>query len=279
MTPLAERGFLDLPPLRLEYRMVGPPPDVVPTLVLLHQGLGSASMWGDFPERLAAATGFCVFAYSREGYGHSSSAPLPRALDFMHREAREVLPRVLDAIGFRQGILVGHSDGASIAAIYAGSVQDHRVCGIAMMAPHFVVEDVTMAAVRGIRQAFDAGEVRFERWHADPAATVRGWSDVRLTNDVSRWDLSEDLAYIRVPILIIQGEQDTFGTMRQIEIAHEECFCPVEVLMLPDVGHIPHREAPEATLGAIGDFCGRLLEHDPEKWVPVFGKDHAQSKN
>jgi len=259
MRPLAEQGFLDLPPLRLEYRMVGPPPDVVPTLVLLHQGLGSASMWGDFPERLAAATGFCVFAYSREGYGHSSSAPLPRALDFMHREAREVLPRVLDAIGFRQGILVGHSDGASIAAIYAGSVQDHRVCGIAMMAPHFVVEDVTMAAVRGIRQAFDAGEVRFERWHADPAATVRGWSDVWLTNDVSRWDLSEDLAYIRVPILIIQGEQDTFGTTRQIEIAREECFCPVDVLMLPGAGHIPHREAPEATLKAIVDFCGRLL--------------------
>src|SRR5262245_18294129 len=155
MPSLPEQGFLELPPLRLEYRMVGPRPDAAPTLVLLHQGLGSAGLWGDFPERLAAASGFGVFAYSREGYGHSNPAPLPRALDFMHREAREVLPRVLAAI---------------------------------------------------------------ERWHADPSATVHGWSDVWLTNDVSRWDLSEDLAYIRVPILIIQGEQDTFGTARQIEI-------------------------------------------------------------
>jgi pimeloyl-ACP methyl ester carboxylesterase len=263
MAPLPDQGLLDLPPLRLEYRMVGPRPDTAPTLVLLHQGLGAATMWGDFPEKLAAATGVGVFAYSRQGYGHSSPALLPRALDFMHREAREVLPRVLDAIGFRQGLLVGHSDGASIAAIYAGSVQDHRVRGLAMMAPHFIVEDVTMAAIRNIRRAFDAGEVQFERWHADAAATVRGWSDVWLTNDVRQWDLSEDLAYIRVPVLIIQGEQDTFGTVRQIEIAQEECFCPVEVLMLPDVGHIPHREAPEVTLKAIAEFCGRLLrEHE-----------------
>ena len=208
MPSLSDQGFLDLPPLRLEYRMVGPRPDAAPTLVLLHQGLGSAGMWGDFPERLATATGFGVFAYSRQGYGHSSPASLPRALDFMHREAREILPRVLDAIGFRQGVLVGHSDGASIAAIHAGSLQDHRVRGLAMMAPHFIVEDVTMAAIRSIRQAFDSGEVQFERWHADAAATVHGWSDVWLSNDVSRWDLTEDLAYIRVPILIIQGEQD-----------------------------------------------------------------------
>jgi pimeloyl-ACP methyl ester carboxylesterase len=263
MPSLSDQGFLDLPPLRLEYRMVGPRPDAAPTLVLLHQGLGSAGMWGDFPERLATATGLGVFAYSRQGYGHSSPASLPRALDFMHREAREILPRVLDAIGFRQGVLVGHSDGASIAAIHAGSVQDHRVRGLAMMAPHFIVEDVTMAAIRSIRQAFDAGEVQFARWHADAAATVHGWSDVWLSNDVRRWDLTEDLAYIRVPILIIQGEQDSFGTVRQIEIAQEECFCPVEVLMLPDTAHIPHREAPEATLNAIADFCHRLLrEHE-----------------
>src|SRR5262249_40130308 len=134
MALLSDQGFLDLPPLRLEYRMVGPRPATAPTLMLLHQGLGSVGLWGDFPERLAAATGFGVFAYSRQGYGHSSPASLPRTLDFMHREAREMLPRVLNAIGFRQGILVGHSDGASIAAIYAGSVQDHRVRGLAMMA-------------------------------------------------------------------------------------------------------------------------------------------------
>ena len=129
--------------LRLEYRMIGPRPDDAPTLVLLHEGLGCVGMWGDFPDKLQAATGFGVFVYSRVGYGQSSPATLPRQLDFMHDEAREMLPRLLDAIGFRRGLLVGHSDGASIAAIYGGSVQDHRVRGLVLMAPHFIVEDVT----------------------------------------------------------------------------------------------------------------------------------------
>ena len=142
MATLSDQGFIDLPPLRIEYRMAGPRPGEAPTLILLHEGLGSAGMWGDFPEKLAAATGFGVFAYSRIGYGNSSPATLPRSLDFMHVEAQDVLPRLLDAIGFRQGLLVGHSDGASVAAIYGGAVQDHRVRGLVLMAPHFIVEDI-----------------------------------------------------------------------------------------------------------------------------------------
>ena len=275
MVALADQGFLELESLRLEYRMVGPRPDAAPTLILLHEGLGSAGMWGDFPEKLAAATGFGVFAYSRVGYGQSSPAALPRTLDFMHVEARQTLPRLLDAIGFQQGILVGHSDGASIAAIYGGSVQDRRVRGLVLMAPHFIVEDVTMAAIVAIRKAFDTTEVRarFQRWHADADATVRGWSDVWLNNDVRAWDLREDLAYIRVPILIIQGEHDDFGTVRQIEIAREECTCPVDVLLMPDVKHIPHREAPDATLAAIAGFCSRLLrEHGAAETAAAEGR-------
>src|SRR3954468_5058107 len=124
--------------------MTGPAPEDAPTLVLLHEGLGSTALWGDFPERLAAATGAGVFAYSRTGYGASSPAALPRPLDYMHVEAFEVLPNILDAIGFRRGILLGHSDGASIATIYAGGVQDHRVRGLALIAPHFVVEDISV---------------------------------------------------------------------------------------------------------------------------------------
>jgi pimeloyl-ACP methyl ester carboxylesterase len=261
---LSDEGFLDLAPMRLEYRMIGPRPDVAPTLVLLHEGLGCVATWGDFPERLAAATGCGVFAYSRQGYGHSSPAKLPRGLDFMHVEGREVLPRLLDAIEFRNGLLIGHSDGASIAAIYAGSVQDHRVQGLVLMAPHFIVENCTMAAIRSIRKAYDTADVRarFQRRHADADATVRGWSDVWLDNDVSTWDLREDLAYIRVPVLIVQGENDDFGTARQIEIAREECYCPVEALLLPGIGHVPHREAPEATLSAIGDFCRGVLDDE-----------------
>jgi pimeloyl-ACP methyl ester carboxylesterase len=261
MTSFSPQGFLDLPPLRLEYRFIGPRPGEAPTLVLLHEGLGSVGMWGDFPDKLAAATGSGVFAYSRVGYGHSTPAKLPRALDFMHVEAREILPRVLDAIGFRVGLLVGHSDGGSIAAIYGGSVQDHRVRGLVLMAPHFIVEDVTIKAITEIRRAYDTTDVRarFQRWHADADATVRGWTDVWLNNDFSGWDLREDLAYIRVPMLIIQGEQDHYGTVRQIEIAQEECYCPVEVLLLPDAQHAPHREVPERTLEAIVEFTRRAL--------------------
>ena len=121
---LSETGFLELPPLRLEYRMIGPPPEAAPTIVMLHEGLGSVGLWGEFPDSIAAATGARVFAYSRAGYGKSTGAKLPRTTSFMDEEACEVLPRVLDAIGFRRGILLGHSDGASIATIYAGSVQD-----------------------------------------------------------------------------------------------------------------------------------------------------------
>jgi pimeloyl-ACP methyl ester carboxylesterase len=265
MPQLFPQGFLDLAPHRLEYRMAGPPPEAAPTLVLLHQGLGCVEMWGGFVDELQAATGFGVFAYSRAGYGRSSPATLPRGLDFMHVEAKETLPRLLDAIGFRKGVLIGHSDGASIAAIYAGSVQDHRVRGLVLMAPHFIVEDVTLASIKATRRAYDTTDMRsrFARWHSDPDATVRGWSDAWLTNDCSRWDIREELAYIRVPILIIQGEHDDYGTVRQIEIAQEECYCPVETLLMPAVKHVPYREARDATLAAISGFCNRLLrEHE-----------------
>jgi len=144
---LADQGFLELGRMRLEYRMIGPRPDAAPTLVLLHEGLGCVAGWGSFAQALAAATGAGVFAYSRVGYGNSSPASLPRPLSFMHEEARDMLPRVLDAIGFRRGLLVGHSDGASIAAIYAGSIQDHRVRGLVLMAPHFFTEDMGIAEI------------------------------------------------------------------------------------------------------------------------------------
>jgi pimeloyl-ACP methyl ester carboxylesterase len=262
MASLSDQGFIDLGDQRLEYRMIGPRPNAAPTLVMLHEGLGCVGMWGDFPDRLQAATGCGVFVYSREGYGQSSPAKLPRRLDFMHVEARETLPRLLEAIGFRRGLLVGHSDGGSIAAIYGGSVQDHRMAGLVLMAPHFFVEDVTSASIAELRKAYDTTDLRSRlgRWHKDGDATVRGWTDVWLKNNFRSWDLTEDLAYIRVPILIVQGGQDQYGTMRQVEAAQEECYCPVEVLALPDARHVPHREAPEQTLGAVVDFTRRALE-------------------
>src|SRR6516162_8465256 len=157
MAKLADEGFLDLAPLRLEYRMIGPRPDAAPTIVMLHEGLGSAGLWGAFPEQIESATGAGIFVYSRAGYGKSTGAKLPRRVNFMHEEALDVLPRLLDAIGFQRGILFGHSDGASIATIYAGSVQDHRVRGLVLMAPHFFTEEMGLAEIHSAREAFDSG--------------------------------------------------------------------------------------------------------------------------
>ena len=207
-----------------------------------------------------------MFVYSRAGYGQSSPSKLPRPVSFMHDEAREVLPRVLDAIGFRRGLLVGHSDGASIAAIYAGSVQDHRVRGLALMAPHFFTEDMGIAEIARAKAAFETGTAarQARALHADLDNAFHNWNDPWLDPDFRNWDITDALAYIRVPILIVQGENDQYGTVRQIEVAQEECYCPVEVALLPDTRHAPHREAPEATLRAIADFANRLLRDHHE---------------
>ena len=264
---LPDSGFLDLGDQRLEYRMIGPRPDAAPTLVLLHEGLGCVGLWSDFPARLQAATGCGVFVYSRAGYGQSSPVKLPRPLSYMHDEARETLPRLLEAIGFRRGLLIGHSDGASIAAIYAGSRQDRRVGAVVLIAPHFFTEDPGIESIEDARAAYDTGDLRarLARWHADVDNAFRGWNDAWLDPDFRKWDITEFLAYIRVPILIVQGEGDQYGTIEQIEVAERECYCPVEVALLPGVKHSPQREAPEVTLKAISQFVARALEAND--WV------------
>ena len=263
---LSETGFLDLPPLRLEYRMIGPRPEAAPTIVMLHEGLGSVGLWGQFPDKIAAATGAGVFAYSRAGYGNSTGAKLPRTTSFMDEEAREVLPRVLTAIGFRRGFLLGHSDGASIVTIYAGSVQDHRVRGIVLIAPHFFTEEMGLAEIRRARKSFDSGALRerLKPYHADVDAAFRSWNGPWLHPDFEKWDITEALGYIRVPILIVQGENDQYGTLKQIEVARQECFCPVEAVVLPGIRHIPYREAPELTTDAAAEFINRLLRDHHE---------------
>ncbi len=261
---LSDSGFLALGSQRLEYRMIGPRPDAAPTLVLLHEGLGCVGLWADFPDQLQAATGAGVLVYSRAGYGQSSPVPLPRPLSYMHDEARDVLPRLLDAIGFQRGLLIGHSDGASIAAIYAGSHQDHRVSGLVLIAPHFFTEDAGIASIVEARKAYETGDLRqrLARWHADVDNAFKGWSGAWLDPEFRKWDITEFLAYIRVPLLIVQGEDDQYGTVKQIEIAQQECYCPVEVALLPKARHSPQRDAPEATLKAISNFVARVLANE-----------------
>ena len=259
---LEDSGFLAIGPHSLEYRMIGPRPDKAPTLVLLHEGLGCVGLWGDFPEKLQAATGCGVFVYSRAGYGQSSPVTLPRPLTYMHDEAREVLSKLLDAIGFQRGLLIGHSDGASISALYAGTHQDRRVGGLVLIAPHFFTEDMGIAAIVEARKAYETTDLRqkLARWHKDPDNAFNGWNGAWLDPEFRNWDITEPLAYIRVPILIVQGEDDQYGTVAQIEAAERECYCPVDVALLPGARHSPQREAPEVTLKTISDFVARVLQ-------------------
>lgn len=266
MTKLSDTGFLEIAGQSLEYRTIGPRPGDAPTIVMLHEGLGSVGLWGDFPDKLAAATGAGIFVYSRAGYGQSSPVKLPRPLSYMHDEARDILPELLTAIDFKRGLLLGHSDGASIATIYAGSIQDHRIRGLILIAPHFFVEDVSIQSIAEAKTAYAQTDLRAKlaRWHKDPDNAFRGWNDAWLDPKFREWDITQELAYIRVPILIVQGEGDQYGTVKQIEIAREECYCPVEVALLAGAKHSPQREAPDAALKAVSEFANRLLRDHAE---------------
>jgi pimeloyl-ACP methyl ester carboxylesterase len=258
---MQDSGFLQIGQQQLEYRMLGPQPEAAPTIVMLHEGLGCVDLWGDFPEKLQKATGCGVFVYSRAGYGQSSPVKLPRPLTYMQDEARDGLPALLDHIGFRRGVLLGHSDGASIAAIYAATHQDHRVGGLALIAPHFFTEDMGIAAIEEAKRAYETGDLRprLARWHKDVDNAFYGWNGAWLDPDFRNWDITEALGYIRVPMLIVQGEDDHYGTVQQIEAAERDCYCPLEVVLLPNARHSPQRDAPEATLTAISDFVADVL--------------------
>jgi len=245
----------------LECAWFGPMAPDAPTIVAMHEGLGSLSTWKTFPESLAEATSSRVFAFSRTGYGRSSEAKLPRPIDYHRREAIDVLPKVLDSINFRRGILLGHSDGASIAAIYAGSIQDHRIRGLVLIEPHFFVEDMNIAAIRKIAEDYELTDLRsrLQRHHADADKTFRGWRDLWLDPRFKSFDIREELRYIRVPMLIVKGKDDPYSSIVQIRTAEEECYSPVESIVIPDARHAPHHEQPSQTLASIASFINHIL--------------------
>jgi len=258
---MSEMDHLTVDGVRLEARWLGPGPDEAPTLVLLHEGLGCVSLWRDFPERLAEATGWGVLVYSRQGYGASDPVEVPRPLSYMHREGLEVLPGVLDAAGIRQTILVGHSDGASIALINAGGVPDPRVIGLVLMAPHVLTETFCVASIREARKAFEEGGLRqgLARHHGDNVdCAFWGWNHAWLDPAFLHWNIEEYLPDIEVPILQMQGREDQYGTEVHLERIERQVQGPVQSIWLDDCGHSPHRDRPDAALQAIVDFVPDL---------------------
>ena len=246
---------------RLEAAAFGPPPEAAPTLVLLHEGLGCVALWRDFPEKLAGAIGFGVFVYSRAGYGRSDPADLPRPLDYMTREARFSLPIVLGAIGFRQGALIGHSDGASIAAIYAGDHADARVKGLVLMAPHLFAEEPGLASIAEAGRAYETGDLRrrLAKYHAHVDSAFLGWNRAWLDPGFKAWTIETFVDRWTAPALVIQGEADQYGTLAQIRAIESRSPAPVRSLVLDDCRHAPHFERPRATLEAVVTLCATLF--------------------
>jgi pimeloyl-ACP methyl ester carboxylesterase len=261
MELLAEEGQISVAGMALEYQLIGAPPSRSSTIVMLHEGLGSVSTWGEFPRRVFERTRASVFAYSRAGYGASPPVEPGLPIDYIKRHALDVLPKILEAIGFSQGLLLGHSDGASMATAYAGNVADPRVRGLILMAPHFCVEPETLAEIKNARRAFETGNLRqrLARYHNYVDTAFRGWNDVWLDPRFSAFNLRAELARISVPMLIIRGDGDHYGTHLQVHMAKEICKGPLETLLMPDCGHVPHREKPAQTVDAIARFYERIL--------------------
>lgn len=232
-----------------------------PELVLLHEGLGSISHWRDFPARLAHATGSPVTVYSRYGCGNSEVLAEPRTVRYMHDEALAVLPDLLSQLKIENPVLIGHSDGASIALIHAGA--HDRVQGLVLLAPHVFVEDLSVASIAEAKVTFETTDLaqRLAGHHRDAARTFWGWNDIWLHPDFRSWNIEEYLPRITCPILVIQGLQDQYGTIAQVEAIQKQAAGPVEVLALADCRHSPQRDQPAATLNAISKFVTRICEN------------------
>jgi pimeloyl-ACP methyl ester carboxylesterase len=221
-------------------------------LVLLHEGLGSVGLWREFPAQLHAATGRRLIAFSRYGHGRSAPPPRPRTPAFFHEEALEVLPELLSALDVERPVLVGHSDGASIGLIHAAQ---HPVTALALMAPHVFVEDICVTAIRGTRETFLAGKLRerMARHHDDPDAAFWGWCNVWLDPAFPQWNLEEETAMVRAPTLLVQGAEDPYGTLAQLDRIEACARGPVQRLVLSG-GHSPHLEHGPRVAEAVARF-------------------------
>jgi pimeloyl-ACP methyl ester carboxylesterase len=226
-------------------------------LVLLHEGLGSVGLWRDFPTRLAQGTGRRLIAFSRSGHGRSEPSPDTNGpLGFHHAQALEVLPALLEELEITEPLLVGHSDGASIALIHAGR---HPVAGLALMSPHVFVEPLTVTSIRETRESYLAGRLRerLAKYHDDPDAAFWGWCDMWLDPEFQAWNLEPDVAMVSAPTMLIQGSDDPYGTLEQLDRIEAGLAGPVQRLVVPG-GHSPHLDAGREVLRALARFAARL---------------------
>jgi pimeloyl-ACP methyl ester carboxylesterase len=250
----------------VEYQLWEPAEEQAPTLVLLHEGLGSIAQWKDFPQRLAQASGCRVLAYSRYGYGGSGPVPLPRPLDYLHREAVGPLPELLAALGIGRHVLVGHSDGGTIALLNAALSPAPTLLGVVAEAPHVFVEDMTVAGIaRALEQyrADDHGKSlrqRLARYHGGNVdVAFHGWASAWLHPDFRTWDIGAEISGIRVPVLLVQGRQDEYATLAQLDRIEHCLSGRVERLVIEECGHSPHLRHPGPVAGAVTAFVSGLL--------------------
>lgn len=243
---------------RIEYEGIEVARNGRPTLVFLHEGLGSVAMWRDFPGRVAHAANCSAVVYSRYGYGNSLPLAEPRAVGYMHDEALLALPELLDRLGIERPILVGHSDGGSIALIHAGAGL-RPVAAVVTLAAHVLVEDISVSSIAAAKIAYETTDLRgkLARYHADVDSAFWGWNRIWLHPDFRRWNIEEFLPRITCPVLAIQGEDDEYGTMEQLRRIGRQ-VADVELLDLEDCRHSPHRDQPEAVLEAVTRFVDRV---------------------
>lgn len=253
-------NFVTVQGHRIEYRLIEGALPRLPVLVFLHEGLGSLSMWRDFPERVVGATGCSALVYSRYGYGKSDPLTESRSVRFMHDEALKALPELLDRLEIQRPILFGHSDGGSIALIHAGG-SGRPVSGVIVMAPHVMVEDISIASIQLAKKTYETTDLgaRLARYHDDVDSAFWGWNDVWLHPEFRGWNIEEYLPSIRVPILAIQGRDDEYGTMEQIDRIARGAP-DVDLVKLEDCRHSPHRDQPEEVIAAVSRFIRRICE-------------------
>jgi pimeloyl-ACP methyl ester carboxylesterase len=242
----------------LEAARIEPRDSTIPTIVMLHEGLGSVSHWKDFPSRLAEATGAGIFLYSRYGHGGSDALEGPRSVSYMHHEAQVVLPEILQKAGIERPLLLGHSDGASIAILYAGTFLE-SAAGLVLEAPHVFVEDITVTSIAQARVLYSETDLpqRLGRYHASVDSLFWGWNNIWLDPRFRDWNIESYLDSIRCPVLVLQGAQDEYGTTMQIE-AIQRRIPSTSAITLDDCKHAPHRDRREATLSAISRFLVAL---------------------